>query len=60
MATKPEIPQPDIIEPQSPPEAPPFSPLPETPYREPPEIVPNSPDIDEPGQAPDEVPPAPE
>ncbi len=60
MASQPEIPPPDVIEPQSPPETPSPDPLPEQPYREPPEIVPDTPDIDEPGQGPDEVPEMPD
>ena len=57
MATNPEIPSPDTITPQSPPELPQLDPVPEHPYQEPPEIVPETPNIDEPGHSPDEVPP---
>jgi len=60
MATQPEIPPPDTINPQSPPEAPPVDPPDETPYRELPEIVPEAPDVDEPGRGPDELPPPPD
>lgn len=56
MASNPEIPQPDTINPQSPPEMPPNAPVPEQPFEEPPEIVPDTPDVDEPGQGPDELP----
>jgi len=60
MASQPEIPPPDTINPQSPPEAPPVDPPDETPYRELPEIVPEAPDVDEPGRGPDELPPPPD
>lgn len=50
MATQPEIPPPDPIEPQSPTEVPP-DPLPaENPFLEPPEIIPETPDRDFPGR----------
>ena len=56
VAIEPQIPHPDTIEPQSPPETP-AQPVPnEAPGREPPEITPNGPDIDEPGRGPDEMP----
>ncbi|WP_176590953.1 hypothetical protein [Sphingobium sp. EM0848] len=62
MATQPDpapdgVPQPDKIEPQSPPETPaPATPA-ETPAGEPPEIVPQNPDFDQPDSAPSELPP---
>lgn len=56
MATQPDIPPPDTINPQSPPELPVDDPGPETPFREPPEIAPDTPNVDEPGQGPDELP----
>lgn len=50
MATQPEFPPPDTIEPHSPPESPP-SPSPmEDPFYEPPEIIPEVPDQDYPGR----------
>ncbi|WP_408021648.1 hypothetical protein [Flavisphingopyxis soli] len=56
VAIEPQIPHPDTIEPQSPPETP-AQPMPnEAPGREPPEITPTGPDIDEPGRGPDEMP----
>lgn len=56
VSIEPQIPHPDTIEPQSPPETP-AGPTPnEAPFREPPEVTPTSPDIDEPGRSPDEVP----
>ncbi len=56
LAIEPQIPHPDTINPQSPPETP-AAPTPsEAPVREPPEIAPTSPDIDEPGRGPDEMP----
>lgn len=62
MATQPDpapigVPQPDTIEPQSPPETPPPSTPDETPGREPPEIVPNRPDFDQPDRGVPELPP---
>ena len=60
MATNPEIPPPDRIEPQSPPETPPDSPPSEDPFREPPEIVPERPDYDAPDRGPQETPPPPD
>ncbi len=54
MATQPEIPPPDTITPQSPPESPPTPSPPENPYQDPPEIIPQSPNVDEPGKGPDE------
>lgn len=55
MATQPDAPQPDTIEPQSPPETP-ERPIPnEDPVVQPDEIDPAGPDIIEPS-APDEVP----
>jgi len=57
MATQPEIPQPDTIEPQSPAEVP-ATPTPdEHPAGEPPEITPTGPDIIEPGSPPETPPP---
>lgn len=50
MSTNPEIPPPDTIEPQAPPEMPVTEPVPERPYQEPPEIVPDTPNTDFPGQ----------
>ncbi len=56
LAIEPQIPHPDTINPQSPPETP-AQPTPnEAPGREPPEVSPTSPDIDEPGRGPDEMP----
>src|SRR3546814_9392148 len=52
MATQPEIPPPDRIDPQSPPETPPDSPPSEDPFRQPPEIVPDQPDYDKPDRGP--------
>src|SRR3546814_10632235 len=57
MATQPEIPPPDRIDPQSPPETPPDSPPSEDPFRQPPEIVPDQPDYDKPDRAPIDTPP---
>lgn len=58
LSIEPQIPHPDTINPQSPPEAP-VDPTPsEAPFREPPEVTPQSPDIDEPGRGPDEMPAA--
>jgi len=56
MATQPEVPPPDTINPQSPPETPASDPPQETPFREPPEFTPDTPNIDEPGRGPDELP----
>ncbi|WCP12086.1 MULTISPECIES: hypothetical protein [Sphingomonadales] len=50
MATQPEFPPPDTIEPQSPPEAPPGPGPAENPFSEPPEIIPDVPDQDYPGR----------
>lgn len=50
MATQPEFPAPDTIEPQSPPETPPAPAPTETPFSEPPEIIPDVPDRDYPGR----------
>src|SRR3546814_14122354 len=50
MATQPEIPPPDRIDPQSPPETPPDSPPSEDPFRQPPDIVPDQPDYDKPAR----------
>src|SRR3546814_14413857 len=60
MATQPEIPPPDRIDPQSPPETPPDSPPSEDPFRQPPEIVPDQPDYDKPDRGPIETPPPPD
>lgn len=56
VSIEPQIPHPDTIEPQSPPETPSPSAPNEAPMREPPEVSPTSPDIDEPGRGPDEMP----
>lgn len=56
MATQPDIPPPDVIEPQSPPEVPVFDPPSEEPGRDLPESEPLAPDLDQPGIGPDEVP----
>lgn len=50
MATQPEIPPPDTIEPQSPSEVPPDQAPTENPFSEPPEIIPEAPDRDFPGR----------
>ncbi len=60
MASNPEIPSPDTIDPQSPPEIPGGMPPEETPFLEPPEIVPEIPNVDEPDLAPSELPPPPD
>src|SRR3546814_20027931 len=60
MATQPEIPPPDRIDPQSPPETPPDSPTSEDPFRQPPDIVPDQPDYDKPDRGPIETPPPPD
>src|SRR3546814_4732228 len=60
MATQPEIPPPDRIDPQSPPETPPDSPPSEDPFRQPHEIVPDQPDYDKPDRGPIETPPPPD
>lgn len=59
MATHPdpEIPQPDTIQPQSPPETPVFDPPEEKPVPDTPEIEPPLPDRDRPNRSPDETPP---
>ena len=61
MATRPDEipPQPDRIDPQSPPETPPGAPPNETPFQEPPEINPEQPDYDRPDSSPPETPPFP-
>jgi hypothetical protein len=56
MASNPEMPPPDTINPQSPIEMPPDMPPAETPFQEPPEIAPEVPNIDEPDEAPSEAP----
>lgn len=59
MATRPEdpaIPDPDRIEPQSPPELPINDPVVEDPIREAPELDPVQPDVIEPDRGPDEMP----
>lgn len=55
MATNPDMPPPDVIEPQSPDELPPMETPDEAPDYSPPEIQPDVPNIDEPGRGPDEV-----
>lgn len=51
MATQPEPPAPDTIEPRSPPETP-IDPSPaETPFQEPAEIIPNQPDLNIPDRS---------
>jgi len=57
MSTQPQVPHPDTIEPQSPPETPATPSPSEAPMREPPEVTPSQPDIDQPGRGPDEMPP---
>lgn len=56
VSIEPQIPHPDTINPQSPPETPATPNPSEAPMREPPEVQPESPDIDEPGRGPDEMP----
>jgi len=60
MATQPEIPPPDTIEPQSPPEMPPLERPTEEPMPELPEIVPEEPDQDIPDRSVPEMPPPPD
>ncbi len=65
MATRPdispaEIPPPDTIEPQSPPEAPPIETPGEAPFHDPPGFVPPSPDHDQPDRGVPETPPPPD
>jgi len=60
MASQPEIPQPDIIEPQSPPGTPPIERPQETPFNEPPEVTPERPDYDQPDRSVPETPPPPD
>ena len=50
MATQPEFPPPDTIEPKSPPESPSTPSPAERPSVEPPEIIPDTPDRDYPGR----------
>jgi hypothetical protein len=50
MATQPDFPPPDTIEPQSPPEYPSVPQPAEDPFFEPPEIIPEVPDQDYPGR----------
>ncbi len=60
MTSQPEIPSPDRIEPQSPPERP-VQPEPAgVPFEEPDEITPIGPDTDNPGKQPTELPPVPD
>jgi hypothetical protein len=60
MATQPESPPPDTIEPQSPPETP-GEPAPsEAPFQEPPEVTPTQPDVDFPDRGMPETPPPPD
>jgi hypothetical protein len=56
MASNPEIPPPDTIDPQSPAEIPGEAPPAETPFEQPAEIVPDTPNVDEPDRAPSELP----
>ncbi|WP_299309268.1 hypothetical protein [uncultured Croceicoccus sp.] len=60
MATRPDIPAPDRIEPAAPPETPATPDPSETPFREPDEITPPTPDRDNPGTQPLETPPPPD
>lgn len=60
MASNPEMPPPDTIDPQSPAEVPVESPPSEAPFAEPPEIEPDTPNVDQPNRAPDELPPPPD
>lgn len=57
MASNPEIPPPDTINPQSPAEIPGETAPAETPFGQPAEIVPDTPNVDEPDRAPSELPP---
>jgi hypothetical protein len=52
--------QPDRIDPQSPPEISPDSPLPEQPFQQPDEVNPVQPDYTQPDRAPNELPPPPD
>ncbi|ATI80624.1 hypothetical protein A6768_11890 [Sphingobium yanoikuyae] len=56
MASNPEIPPPDTINPQSPAEIPGETAPAETPFEQPAEIVPDTPNVDEPHRAPSELP----
>jgi hypothetical protein len=60
MATQPEPPPPDTIEPQSPPETPADPSPAEAPFQEPPEVAPPQPDIDFPDRGMPETPPPPD
>jgi hypothetical protein len=60
MASQPEIPKPDTIDPQSPPETPPAERPGETPFQEPPEVMPVGPDVDNPDRGPEELPGVPD
>lgn len=65
MATRPDtgpdaVPGPDIIQPQSPDEAPAPSFPDEAPVQEPDEVAPVGPDYDQPDSAPSELPPPPD
>ncbi|WP_369405459.1 hypothetical protein [Novosphingobium lentum] len=60
MASIPEPPIPDTIEPQSPPEMPEGPQPNEAPGSEPPEFEPPQPDSDVPDSAPSEIPPPPD
>ena len=57
MATNPEIPSPDTINPQSPQEMPAETPSREEPMRQPDEVDPVKPDYDQPDTGPVETPP---
>ena len=60
VATQPEMPPPDTIEPQSPPETPPIERPAEQPVPDVPEVVPEQPDHDRPDRSPPETPPPPD
>lgn len=60
MATQPEVPPPDIIEPLFPPDSPPIETPSETPFEEPPEVDPTAPDHDRPDREIPEVTPPPD
>ena len=60
MATDPDMPSPDTIEPGAPDEMPADSPPSEAPMQEPDEIEPVQPDYDQPDSAPLETPPPPD
>ncbi len=60
MASQPEIPQPDTINPGAPQEVPPQQAPGEEPMYQPDEVSPSSPDTIEPSQEPMETPPPPD